>query len=161
MGEVLAGKRKGMSSGFEEIMKKVNDNNRSLLMEYVEANYVTREKYMEMELKIKQLEIELKSMKELNSHLKIFLKKKTAKAQESANDNNDTVDLTAKEDSQSSKSSTKINDMRRSTGSSSSEASSSKKRKNSSAESNGRLKKRLVAIYGDSGLKEGMKKSAK
>merc|ERR1712235_13380 len=161
MGEVLAGKRKGMSSGFEEIMKKVNDNNRSLLMEYVEANYVTREKYMEMELKIKQLEIELKSMKELNSHLKIFLKKKTAKSQESANDNNDTVDLTAKEDSQSSKSSTKINDMRRSTGSSSSEASSAKKRKGSSAESNGRLKKRLVAIYGDSGLKEGMKKSAK
>merc|ERR1712131_351806 len=145
-------KIKRMSSGFEEIMKKVNDNNRSLLMEYVEANYVTREQYMEMELK---------SMKELNSHLKIFLKKKTAKSQESANDNNDTVDLTAKEDSQSSKSSTKINDMRRSTGSSSSEASSSKKRKNSSAESNGRLKKRLVAIYGDSGLKEGMKKSAK
>ena len=31
-----------MADGFEEIMKKLHDNNRSLLMEYVDANYVTR-----------------------------------------------------------------------------------------------------------------------
>ena len=31
-----------MASRFEEIMKKMNDNNQSLLMEYVEANFVTR-----------------------------------------------------------------------------------------------------------------------
>lgn len=31
-----------MASRFEEIMKKMNDNNQSLLMEYVGANFVTR-----------------------------------------------------------------------------------------------------------------------
>ena len=113
---------------------------------------ILREKYFEMELKIKQLEIELKSMKELNSHLKIFLKKKIEKAQESTENSNDTVDLTAVQDkpkSQSAKSSPKAK-----TTSSSSEDKKSKKRKNSNDESNGRLKKRLVTIYGDSGLKE-------
>ena len=34
--------KKRMASRFEEIMKKMNDNNQSLLMEYVEANFVTR-----------------------------------------------------------------------------------------------------------------------
>ena len=105
-----------------------------------------------MELKIKQLEIELKSMKELNSHLKIFLKKKIEKAQEATENTNDTVDLTVAQDkpkSQSAKGSPKAK-----TTTSSSEEKKSKKRKNSNDESNGRLKKRLVTIYGDSGLKE-------
>ena len=34
--------KKRMASRFEEIMKKMNDNNQSLLMEYVGANFVTR-----------------------------------------------------------------------------------------------------------------------
>ena len=51
-----------------------------------------REKYLEQELKIKQLEIELKSMKELNSHLKVFLKKKMSKTEESAKTADDLID---------------------------------------------------------------------
>ena len=50
-----------------------------------------REKYLEQELKIKQLEIELKSMKELNSHLKVFLKKKMSKTEESAKTADDLI----------------------------------------------------------------------
>ena len=106
---------------------------------------------MDQELKIKQLEIELKSMKELNSHLKIFLKKKISKtdvsAEKTADDLIDTAtDLIAKHgDPKSSKANTSSSGSETSKG--------SKKRKASNGESKGRLKKRLVTIYGDSGLK--------
>ena len=138
---------KGVSRTVDTIFPRISE-----VLTSFSKRGILREKYFEMELKIKQLEIELKSMKELNSHLKIFLKKKIVQAQESTENCNDTVDLTATQDkpkSQSAKNSPKAK-----TTSSSSEDKKSKKRKNSNDESNGRLKKRLVTIYGDSGLKE-------
>ena len=121
-----------------------------------------REKYLEQELKIKQLEIELKSMKELNSHLKVFLKKKMSKPEESPDKTADDLigtatDMIVKQDPKSSKANTSSSGSETSKGSkkrsSSSETSKgSKKRKASDGESKGRLKKRLVTIYGDSGV---------
>ena len=104
---------------------------------------------MEQELKIKQLEIELKSMKELNSHLKVFLKKKISKPEESANRTADDLidnatDLIINTPPKSSKSNTSSpgsetskGSKKRSSGSETSKKSkSSKKRKTDDDEEN-------------------------
>ena len=122
-----------------------------------------REKYLEQELKIKQLEIELKSMKELNSHLKVFLKKKISKTEESANKTADDLidnatDLIINTPPKSSKSNTSSpgsetskGSKKRSSGSETSKKSKNSKKRKADDESKGRLKKRLVTIYGESG----------
>lgn len=118
---------------------------------------------MEQELKIKQLEIELKSMKELNSHLKVFLKKKMSKTEESAKTADDLIDnatdliintppKSTKTNASSSGSETSKGPKKRSSGSETSKGSKNSKKRKTDDESKGRLKKRLVTIYGESGV---------
>lgn len=113
-------------------------------------------------MKIKQLEIELKSMKELNSHLKVFLKKQMSKTEESAKTADDLIDnateliintppKSTKTNASSSGSETSKGSKKRS-GSETSKASKSSKKRKTDDESKGRLKKRLVTIYGESGV---------
>ena len=132
----------------------------------IQSNYwdFFREKYLEQELKIKQLEIELKSMKELNSHLKVFLKKKLAKTEEFANKTADDLidnatDLIINTPPKSSKSNTSSpgsetskGSKKRSSGSETSKKSKGSKKRKTDDESKRRLKKRLVTIYGESGV---------